>query len=369
MEHILHALPSGAVLDVNEGRKGKSDKAPLALELFESAPAAAADDDRDSMQVQQASNTPSAVQALQSGQGTTAARCVSDLLGLPSSSQPSQSCWSASTSGAANSSSAGDAPPRATSRDMPPPPPPALPPPRRVPSRPAAQGSMPHTPIAPPLSQPTAPPPLPSTASSSVPSLAAEAMARTIDGASFADAPAKAALLPILRAAMPPPVRTTVEMRQEHPPSSASESSTATPAATSTVVHDADLDSGETSACAALLLSAAAWARSGSAYAGEALATADAAGDARAAAFIDEDDLAAERSERLGLDAAGSDRVAPFLTKLYDLVSHPGTDDIVRWTEDGSAFRIVDAQRLSTEVHVAVLSHTLLLFYFRPGPV
>jgi len=189
-------------------------------------------------------------------------------------------------------------------------------------------------------------------------------MARTIDGASFADAPAKAALLPMLRAAMPPPVRTAVELRQElpeqQPPSSASESSTATLAATSTVVHDTDLDGGETSACAALLLSAAAWARSGSAYAGETLAAADTAGDARAGAFIDEDDLAAERSERLGLDAAGSDRVAPFLTKLYDLVSHPGTDDIVRWTEDGSAFRIVDAQRLSTEVLPRYFKHNKL---------
>ena len=265
MEHTLHALPSGAVWDVNKGRKGKRDKTPLALELlFEgAAPAAVADDDRDGMQVQQASNTPSVAQALQSGQGTTAARCVSELLGLPSSSQPSQQShhWSASKSSAANSSSADDTPPRAMSQDMPPPPPPALPPPRRVPSRPAAQGSM-------------------------------------------------------------------VELRQE-------------------------------------------WeqARTGPAYAREALATADAAADARAGAFIDEEDLAAEPSERLGLNAAGSNRVAPFLTKLYDLVSHPGTDDIVRWAEDGSAFRIVDAQRLSTEVRVTFLSHTLLLSYFRPDPV
>ena len=58
--------------------------------------------------------------------------------------------------------------------------------------------------------------------------------------------------------------------------------------------------------------------------------------------------------------------IAPFLTKLYDLVSDPSTDEIVRWTQDGSAFRIVDAQRLSSEVRMMVLSRTPCAICFAP---
>ena len=36
------------------------------------------------------------------------------------------------------------------------------------------------------------------------------------------------------------------------------------------------------------------------------------------------------------------DKVAPFLIKLFEIVSSPASDDLVCWSEHGETFKIVD---------------------------
>jgi len=112
-----------------------------------------------------------------------------------------------------------------------------------------------------------------------------------------------------------------------------------------------------------LLLSAAAWARSSSvqsrsAGAGE-LSAAETASESRAA-VIEDEEFGGERLDRLDGEVPAGDRVAPFLTKLHDLVSDLATDDIVRWSSDGAAFRITDVQRLASEILPRYFKHNKL---------
>ena len=58
--------------------------------------------------------------------------------------------------------------------------------------------------------------------------------------------------------------------------------------------------------------------------------------------------------------AADGGRLAPFLTKLFNLVSSPDTDAAVRWSVDGTSLQIVDAQRLTREVLPRFFKHNKL---------
>ena len=53
-------------------------------------------------------------------------------------------------------------------------------------------------------------------------------------------------------------------------------------------------------------------------------------------------ELAALSSVTLELD-----KVAPFLIKLFEIVSSPASDDLVRWSEHGETFRIVDRAKFA----------------------
>ncbi len=53
-------------------------------------------------------------------------------------------------------------------------------------------------------------------------------------------------------------------------------------------------------------------------------------------------------------------RLAPFLTKLYELVTSAETDGAVRWDSDGTAFRIIDPTRLAREVLPRYFKHNKL---------
>ena len=59
-------------------------------------------------------------------------------------------------------------------------------------------------------------------------------------------------------------------------------------------------------------------------------------------------------------DLVGEGRLAPFLTKLYNLVSSPATDAAVRWTEDGAAIEVIDQQRLARDVLPRFFKHNKL---------
>ena len=41
------------------------------------------------------------------------------------------------------------------------------------------------------------------------------------------------------------------------------------------------------------------------------------------------------------------DKVAPFLIKLFEIVSSPASDDLVCWSEHGETFRIVDRTKFA----------------------
>ena len=53
-------------------------------------------------------------------------------------------------------------------------------------------------------------------------------------------------------------------------------------------------------------------------------------------------------------------RLAPFLTKLFNLVSAADTDETIRWTSDGRSIVIVDSSRLSREVLPRFFKHNKL---------
>ena len=44
------------------------------------------------------------------------------------------------------------------------------------------------------------------------------------------------------------------------------------------------------------------------------------------------------------------DKVAPFLIKLFEIVSSPTSDGLVCWSEYGESFRIVDRQQFAQVV-------------------
>ena len=41
------------------------------------------------------------------------------------------------------------------------------------------------------------------------------------------------------------------------------------------------------------------------------------------------------------------DKVAPFLIKLFEIVSSPASDDLESWSEHGETFRIVDRNKFA----------------------
>ena len=41
------------------------------------------------------------------------------------------------------------------------------------------------------------------------------------------------------------------------------------------------------------------------------------------------------------------DKVAPFLIKLFEIVSSPGSDDLVTWSEHGESFCIIDRTKFA----------------------
>ena len=49
----------------------------------------------------------------------------------------------------------------------------------------------------------------------------------------------------------------------------------------------------------------------------------------------------------LSSNALELDKVAPFLIKLFEIVSSPASDDLVCWSEHGETFRIVDRTRFA----------------------
>ena len=59
-------------------------------------------------------------------------------------------------------------------------------------------------------------------------------------------------------------------------------------------------------------------------------------------------------------ETAGGNRLAPFLKKLFNLVSESETDDVVHWIEDGTAFSIDDPRRLAIEVLPRYFKHNKL---------
>ena len=52
-------------------------------------------------------------------------------------------------------------------------------------------------------------------------------------------------------------------------------------------------------------------------------------------------------SEALSAVTLELDKVAPFLIKLFEIVSSPASDDLVCWSEHGETFRIVDRTKFA----------------------
>ncbi|KPV72545.1 uncharacterized protein RHOBADRAFT_17926, partial [Rhodotorula graminis WP1] len=49
--------------------------------------------------------------------------------------------------------------------------------------------------------------------------------------------------------------------------------------------------------------------------------------------------------------------VPAFLTKLFTMVSDPGTDDLIRWSDDGESFFVPSADRMGTELLPLYFKH------------
>lgn len=60
-----------------------------------------------------------------------------------------------------------------------------------------------------------------------------------------------------------------------------------------------------------------------------------------------------------------SDRVAPFLLKLYEIVNMPDLDHHICWKESGDAFRIVDPSAFASEVLPLYFKHNNLRSFIR----
>ena len=67
-----------------------------------------------------------------------------------------------------------------------------------------------------------------------------------------------------------------------------------------------------------------------------------------------------EAGDEAQLDVVVEGRLAPFLTKLFNLVSAADTDDSVRWSSNGRSIVIVDPPRLSREVLPRFFKHNKL---------
>lgn len=69
----------------------------------------------------------------------------------------------------------------------------------------------------------------------------------------------------------------------------------------------------------------------------------------------------------MGLTAVGIelDKVAPFLIKLFEIVSSTASDDLVLWSEHGDTFRIVDRNRFAQDVLPLYFKHDNLRSFIR----
>jgi len=59
------------------------------------------------------------------------------------------------------------------------------------------------------------------------------------------------------------------------------------------------------------------------------------------------------------------DKVAPFLIKLFEIVSSPASDDLVCWSEHGETFRIVDRTKFAQDVLPLYFKHDNLRSFIR----
>lgn len=59
------------------------------------------------------------------------------------------------------------------------------------------------------------------------------------------------------------------------------------------------------------------------------------------------------------------EKVAPFLIKLFEIVSSPASDDLVCWSELGDTFRIVDRARFAQDVLPLYFKHDNLRSFIR----
>jgi hypothetical protein len=67
-------------------------------------------------------------------------------------------------------------------------------------------------------------------------------------------------------------------------------------------------------------------------------------------------------------DSNGSlevDKVAPFLLKLYEIVSSPVSDDLVCWSEHGETFKIVNRTKFAGDVLPLYFKHDNLRSFIR----
>jgi len=70
-------------------------------------------------------------------------------------------------------------------------------------------------------------------------------------------------------------------------------------------------------------------------------------------------------SEELSAVTLELDKVAPFLIKLFEIVSSPASDSLVCWSEHGGTFRIVDRTKFAQEVLPLYFKHDNLRSFIR----
>jgi len=70
-------------------------------------------------------------------------------------------------------------------------------------------------------------------------------------------------------------------------------------------------------------------------------------------------------SEALSAVTLELDKVAPFLIKLFEIVSSPASDDLVCWSEHGETFRIVDRTKFAQDVLPLYFKHDNLRSFIR----
>ena len=59
------------------------------------------------------------------------------------------------------------------------------------------------------------------------------------------------------------------------------------------------------------------------------------------------------------------DKVAPFLIKLFEIVSSPASDNLVCWSDLGHSFKIVDRDRFAQDVLPLYFKHDNLRSFIR----